>query len=153
VAKLFNIIQPNKAYFGQKDAQQVAVIKKMTADLNIPLDIVVGKTFREPNGLAMSSRNVFLKDSERSETTIIYKSLCLAEQLFKKGEQNSKTIKNKMGKLIDTTSGQIDYISIADPQSFKEIVKIKNEALISLAVRFGKTRLIDNIYLKRGRAS
>lgn len=147
VAKLFNIIQPARAYFGQKDAQQVVVIKKMATDLNIPVDLIIGKIVRETDGLALSSRNVYLNTKERKEATIIFKSLCLAQELVKKGERNSKKIKSEMEKLINTTSGKIDYISIADKQSLDEVKQIDKEALVSLAVRFGKTRLIDNIFI------
>lgn len=149
VAKLFNIIQPTRSYFGQKDAQQVAVVKKMVADLNMPIEINVGKTIRENDGLAMSSRNVFLSDKERKQAPVLYQSLCVAQELFIDGERNSKTIINKMRELIDTTSGKIDYISIADPQTLDEIDTIKREALVSIAVGFEKARLIDNIYLKK----
>lgn len=149
VAKLFNIIQPTRSYFGQKDAQQVAVVKKMVVDLNLPIEIIVGKTIREKDGLAMSSRNVFLSDSERKQAPILYQSLCMAQELFMTGETSSKTIINKMQNLINTTSGKIDYISIADPQTLDEIDTIKQEALVSLAVRFEKARLIDNIFLEK----
>ncbi|HSW96796.1 MAG TPA: pantoate--beta-alanine ligase [Candidatus Saccharimonadales bacterium] len=149
VTKLFNIIQPTRVYFGQKDAQQVIVIKKMVKDLNIPIEVIIGETFREADGLAMSSRNVFLTDKERKEAGIIYKSLCLAKELFENGERNTIKIKNKMKNLIHATSGKIDYISIADTQTLKELAKIKTEALVSLAIHFGNTRLIDNVYLKK----
>ena len=149
LSKLFNIIEPTKAYFGQKDAQQVIVVKKMVADLNIPIDIIVGETLREPDGLAMSSRSVFLNDSERKEAAVIYQSLCLAKELFAKEENNAGKIKSEMKNLIHGTKGVIDYISIANPQTFEETTIIENGALISISVRFGKTRLIDNIFLKK----
>ncbi len=149
VTKLFNIIQPSHAYFGQKDAQQVIVIKKMVTDLNIPIDIIVGETLRESDGLAMSSRNIFLNDRERKQANIIYKSLRFAQQLFESGEDNTKKIKSKMKNLIHTTLGHVDYISISDPQTLKEVAKIDKMVLVNLVVRFGKTRLIDNIYLKK----
>ncbi len=149
LSKLFNIIEPTKAYFGQKDAQQVIVVKKMVADLNIPIDIIVGETLREPDGLAMSSRSVFLNASERKEATVIYQSLCLAKELFSKEENNAGKIKSEMKNLIHATKGVIDYISIANPQTFEETTIIENGALVSISVRFGKTRLIDNIFLKK----
>ena len=148
VNKLFNILQPTRAYFGQKDAQQVAIIKKMVTDLNIPVEIVVGDTVREINGLAMSSRNVFLNKKERTEAVVLYKSLLIAQKLFQLGEKSSKKIKHAMKNLICGTSGKIDYISIAKPQTLQEISQIEDVALISLAVRFGNIRLIDNIVIK-----
>lgn len=147
LTKLFNIIHPTKAYFGQKDAQQVTVVKKMVIDLNIPIKIVVGKTIRESDGLAMSSRNVFLDKSARKETIVLSQAIFLAIALHKKGESKTKIIKEAMEKLINKTSGNIDYISIADKETLKELEVIDKGALVSLAVRFGKTRLIDNILL------
>lgn len=147
LTKLFNIIHPTKAYFGQKDAQQVAVVRKLIVDLNIPVKVIVSQTVREPDGLAMSSRNVFLTPSERKEARVLSQSLFLARDLYKKGERKAKKINSEMEKLIKKTSGKIDYISIADKETLKELEKIENGALVSLAVRFGKTRLIDNIVL------
>jgi pantoate--beta-alanine ligase len=147
VTKLFNIIQPDNAYFGQKDAQQVSVMKKMVTDLQFPIKIVVGITIREPNGLAKSSRNVYLTESEQKEAAVLFRSLQLALEKFQKGEKDSIKIKKEMKKLIQTTSGSIDYISIVDPETLKELDIIKKDTLISLAVYFGKTRLIDNIIL------
>ena len=149
VTKFFNIIQPARAYFGQKDAQQVAVIKRMVADLNMPIEIVVGGIVREVDGLAMSSRNVFLNADERKEAAILYQSLCLAKKLFESGENNGQKIKSEMSQLIKTTLGQIDYISFADTKTLNEVNCIENEALVSMAVYFGKTRLIDNIVLRK----
>ena len=147
VSKLFNIIQPTSAYFGQKDAQQVVVIKKMVADLQIPVEIVVGSTKREQDGLAMSSRNVYLSKDEHKEAAILFRSLYLAQELFQKGEWDVKKMKKEMKELIKTTSGLIDYISVADPDTLDELKIAKEHALISLAVFFGKTRLIDNCIL------
>ncbi len=148
VTKLFNIIQPNRAYFGQKDAQQAVVIKKMVADLNMPIEIIVGEIVRESDGLAMSSRNVYLYKIERNEAVVLSQSLQLAKAMFTKGERNCENIKTEMKKLINKTSGLIDYVSIANTKTLLELKVIKNEALVSMAVRFGKTRLIDNIVLK-----
>lgn len=147
ITKLFNIIRPTRAYFGQKDAQQVVVIKKMIADLNIPVKLVIGKTVRESDGLAMSSRNVYLNKKERQQAVVLYQSLLIAQKLFKEGIYESKKIKLAMKNLINTTSGIIDYISIADPQLLLELKRVKKGALVSLAVCFDKTRLIDNIIL------
>lgn len=147
LTKLFHIVQPTKSYFGQKDAQQVAVVKKMVSDLNFPTEIVVGETVREHDGLAMSSRNVFLSGTERKEACVLYQSLTLAKEMIEKDETVSEKIKTAMEQLIQTTSGKIDYISIADLQTLDEIEHINDKALISLAVRFGNTRLIDNIVI------
>ena len=148
LTKLFNITQPTHVYLGQKDAQQVVVVKKMVTDLNFPLHVVVCDTVRESDGLAMSSRNVFLKSTKRHEASILYKSLNLAQEIIKKGEKDTKNIKEKMEKLIQSTSGKIDYISIAHPQTLDEIAEAKSGAIISIAVRFGSTRLIDNVIIE-----
>lgn len=147
VLKLFNIIQPHNAYFGKKDAQQVAVIKKMVTDLQVPITIKTGDTLRESDGLAMSSRNVFLNEEERNSAQSLYKSLQLAEMLYKSGERNPKKIKQQMAKIINTANGIIDYISIADLDTFEELPEVKNDVLVSVAVYIGKTRLIDNLLL------
>ncbi len=149
VAKLFNIVEPTKAYFGQKDAQQVVVIKKMVADLNMNVEVVVVPTVREPDGLAMSSRNVYLNPQERQGATVLYKSLQMAQQLQAKGERNSEQIRQQMTSLIKKEPlANIEYISIADADTLEELDTIKVPAVISMVVRFGKTRLLDNIILK-----
>ena len=146
--KLFNIVQPHKAYFGQKDAQQALVIQKMVADLNMNLEVVVCPTMREKDGLAMSSRNTYLTDSERLSATVLYKSLRMAGDLFAAGERNTGVIKKAMTDLISQeAAAKIDYVSIADMQTLDEIDTIEGKALVSLAVRLGKPRLIDNIIL------
>jgi pantoate--beta-alanine ligase len=148
LTKFFNLIQPTHSYFGQKDAQQVVVVKKMVRDLNFSTKIIVGGTQREKDGLAMSSRNVFLNLRERKEATVLYKSLSLAKDMFEKKETNAKKIIHAMEKLIQTTSGKIDYISIANPKTLEELATIKKGTLISIAVRFGNTRLIDNVIIE-----
>ena len=148
VNKLFNIVQPTKAYFGQKDAQQVAVLKKMVKDLNMNLEIVVYPTVREPDGLAMSSRNSYLKPDERQAAAVLYQSLKLAEHLFKQGEKNAEKIRREMKELISKQpQADIDYISIADNETLEELTEVRPPALVSLAVKIGKPRLIDNIVL------
>ena len=148
VAKLFNIVQPTRAYFGQKDAQQVVIIQKMAADLGFPLAIVVCPTVREPDGLAMSSRNVYLSTEERREATVLYRSLCLAQEMLQKGERRASVIRQAMTGLIEAEPrGRLDYISLAHPQTLDELDKVEGKALVSLAVFFGKTRLIDNVVL------
>jgi len=151
VAKLFNIVEPARAYFGQKDAQQVVVIQKMVADLNMNLEVVVVPTVREPDGLAMSSRNVYLSPQERKAATVIYKSLSLAQKLWWKGERNADVIRKKMTALIQSEprASRIDYVSIADAETLEELDSIERKAVVSLAVKIGKPRLIDNIILER----
>ena len=148
VNKLFNIVRPTNAYFGQKDAQQALVIKKMAADLNVNLKVVVCSTVREPDGLAMSSRNVYLNPEQRKAAPVLYKSLLLAKDLFAIGERNTAAILEQMTALIQKEPlAKIDYISISDTETLAELKTIKKSALVSMAVRFGNTRLIDNIIL------
>ena len=150
VAKLFNIIQPTRAYFGQKDAQQVIVIKKMVADLNMNTEIINLPTVREADGLAMSSRNAYLSAEQRQAAIILYEALQLAQQLFDKGERNADYLRRQMTTLIRKQPlASIEYVSLADSETLDELKEIKTPALISLAVRIGKTRLIDNIVLKQ----
>jgi pantoate--beta-alanine ligase len=149
VAKLFNIVEPTRAYFGQKDAQQVAVIKKMAADLNMNLEIVVCPTVREPDGLAMSSRNTYLNGEQRRAAAVLYKALTLAQELWSQGERDAGTLRHEMTELIEKEPlANIDYVSIANNETLKEIHRVKPPALISVAVKFGKTRLIDNAVLE-----
>lgn len=148
VAKLFNIVRPTRAYFGQKDAQQAIVIKKMVSDLNINVEIVILPTVREPDGLAISSRNIYLNPKERQTAVVLYQALCLAQKLWSQGETDAQTIRQQMIALIQKEPlATIDYVSVADPQTLEELDTIKSPALVSLAVRIGKTRLIDNIVL------
>ena len=148
VAKLFNIIQPAKAYFGQKDAQQLVVIRKMVADLNMNLEIVTIPTVREPDGLAMSSRNTYLNPQQRQAAVVLYQALTMAQQLWSQGERNAQHLRQEMIGLIQKQPlATIDYISIADAETLDELDKVSSPALVSLAVKIGKTRLIDNIIL------
>lgn len=150
VLKLFNITKPNIAVFGQKDAQQVAVIKKMVKDLNCNINIIVSPITREQDGLAMSSRNMYLSISERKESIVLYQSLLYAKQLIEKGERNCITIISEMTKLIlSKPSARIDYISIANAETLEEYTTLSkcDNVLISLATHIGTTRLIDNILL------
>jgi pantoate--beta-alanine ligase len=145
VNKLLNIVQPDKAYFGQKDAQQCVVVKKMLADLNMPLEIVIVPTVREPDGLAMSSRNVYLSPEERKSAVVLSQSLKLAGDMIAKGEKNAETVRKAMRGLIEREpKAVIDYVSIADGNTLDELDEVKPGALISLVVRFGRTRLLDN---------
>jgi len=146
VAKLFNIVQPNRAYFGQKDAQQAVVIRKMVADLNMNIEIVTLPTVREPDGLAISSRNIYLSPEERQAAVVLYQALCLAQKLWSQGETNAQTIRQQMTDLIQKEPlATIDYVSVADTETLDELDTVKSPALVSLAVRIGKTRLIDNL--------
>jgi pantoate--beta-alanine ligase len=148
VAKLFNIVQPDRAYFGQKDAQQAIVIKKMAADLNMNLRVITLPTVREPDGLAMSSRNSYLNPQERQAATVLYRALVLAKELWSNGEKDAGKIRNEMVKLIRKEPlAAIDYISIADSETLEELEEVTPPALVSLAVKIGKTRLIDNVVL------
>ena len=148
VTKLFNIIRPDRAYFGQKDAQQAIVIKKMVADLNMNLEIIVVPTVRESDGLAMSSRNTYLNLKERQAATVLFKALSLARQSWQDGERDGDKIRQQMTSLIQKEPlAKIDYVSIADPDTLEELKEIDRPALASLAVRIGKARLIDNITL------
>ena len=149
VAKLFNIVEPTKAYFGQKDAQQAIVINKMVADLNMNLEVVTCPTVREPDGLAMSSRNIYLNPEEHQAALVLYQALNLAQTLWSQGEKDAKRIRQQMTGLIQKQPlANIDYVSIADPKTLKELEEVSPPALASLAVRFGKTRLIDNVVLE-----
>jgi pantoate--beta-alanine ligase len=149
VAKLFNIVQPTKAYFGQKDAQQVVVIKRMAADLNMELEIVTVPTVRESDGLAMSSRNTYLSPEERQAASILFKALALAQRLTRGGEQDAEKIRDQMTALIQREPlACLDYVSIADAETLEELDMLHRPAVASLAVRIGKTRLIDNTPLE-----
>jgi len=149
VAKLFNIVQPTRAYFGQKDAQQLLVIKKMVADLDMNLEIVTVPTVREPDGLAMSSRNTYLNPQERQAALALYQALSLAQQLWSQGEKDADHIRQQMLALIKKQPlADIDYVSIADTETLDELDTVNPPALVSLAVRIGKTRLIDNVVLE-----
>ncbi len=147
-AKLFNIVQPTRAYFGQKDAQQVIVIKRMVADLNMNLEIVVVPTVRESDSLALSSRNVYLNPDERQAAAVLFEALSLAKQLWQDGEKDGDNIRQQMVWRIQREPlAQIDYVSIADSNTLEELKHVDRPALASLAVRIGKTRLIDNAML------
>jgi pantoate--beta-alanine ligase len=150
VAKLFNIVEADNAYFGQKDAQQVLVIRKMVKDLDMNVNVVVCTTVREPDGLAMSSRNSYLTPSQRQAAPVLYQSLLLAKKLHRKSERDAKKIIRQMTDMIrKEPQAQIDYISIADAETLEELETIKGKALVSLAVKIGKPRLIDNIVLAK----
>ncbi len=149
VAKLFNAVKPHLAYFGQKDFQQSVVIKKMVEDLDMDVEIVVLPTIREKDGLATSSRNVYLTKKERKIAPVLYKSLKLAEKLIKEGERDSREIIRSMEELIEKEKLiKLEYIAITDPGTLKEIRRVKREVNVSLAAKIGRARLIDNITIK-----
>jgi pantoate--beta-alanine ligase len=149
VAKLFNVVRPTRAYFGQKDAQQLLVIKKMAADLNMDLEIVAVPTVREPDGVAMSSRNAYLSPEQRQAAIVLYQSLSLAQTLWSQGERDARKLRQEMTALIQKEPlATIDYVSVADTETLDESDTIAAPSLVSLAVIIGKTRLIDNVVLK-----
>ncbi|MBI4548863.1 MAG: pantoate--beta-alanine ligase [Ignavibacteriae bacterium] len=148
VTKLFNITRPHVAVFGQKDAQQAIVINQMVKDLNVDIEIIVVPIVREHDGLAMSSRNLYLSATERMQSTVLFRSLQLAEELIDRGERQSSGIISEMTKLITSQpSARIDYISLTEPATLQEVSTLCSgkTVLISLAVWIGTTRLIDNI--------
>lgn len=148
VNKLFNIISPDYAYFGKKDAQQLAIVEKMVKDFNHPIEIIGVDIVREKDGLAKSSRNVYLTEEERQEAVHLSKSLKLARDLYNNGERNSSVIIDEITQyLLDYTSGQVDEVSIYSYPELEEQSKIQGQIFISLAVKFSKARLIDNIII------
>lgn len=149
VLKLFNIVEPDKAYFGQKDAQQAAVIKKMVKELNMKVRIVTCPIVREHDGLAMSSRNVYLDSDQRRAALVLSKSLVEAEEMIRKGELDSFKVRGHMVKKIESEKlAVIDYVEIVDASTLESKDILKGNILIALAVKFGNTRLIDNIILE-----
>ena len=148
VAKLFNAVQPHRAYFGQKDAQQAAVLRQMVRDLNFPLEIIVCPTAREPDGLAMSSRNVYLDPEQRKAATVLYRSLNAAREIYDTGERDAGKIRARMKEVLASEPlAEPQYVSCADYDTLEELDEITGKALLSMAVFFGKTRLIDNVVL------
>ncbi len=149
VTKLFNIIRPSKAYFGRKDYQQVAVIKKMVNDLNIPVEIIDCPIVRESDGLAMSSRNTYLEPNERKDALVLNESLKEAKERILKGEKNKKVIREEiLDKINEIPYSEIDYVEILDAKTLENIEIIDRDVVIALAVKIGKPRLIDNIIVE-----
>jgi pantoate--beta-alanine ligase len=148
VAKLFNAVRPDRAYFGQKDAQQAAVIRQMTRDLNFPIEIVVGPTIREDDGLALSSRNVFLEGAERKAATVLYRALSAAKTAYEKGERDGEKLRSVMKDTLALEPlAKVQYVSCADYATLQELAHVEGKTLLSMAVFVGKTRLIDNFVL------
>ena len=149
VAKLFNIVQPTRAYFGQKDAQQTIVLRQMVRDLNFNLEMVIGPTRREADGLAMSSRNALLSEENRAAAPVLFRALTAAKTAYEAGERSGDQLRQIMQTAITAVpQARIDYVSAADPQTLEELETVADGVLLSTAVFFGKTRLIDNILIE-----
>src|SRR3972149_6746786 len=148
VLKLFNLVKPDAAYFGQKDLLQTVVIKRMVADLNLDVNIKVLPTIRNKEGLALSSRNAYLNGTEKKDALCLYKALIKAQAMANAGAKNAEEIKGEMEKIIhNCKSAKIDYISIVNPETLEAVPEVRSGSVAALAVRIGKTRLIDNIIL------
>jgi pantoate--beta-alanine ligase len=148
VAKLFNAVVPDKAYFGQKDAQQAAVIRRMTKDLDLPIEIVVCPIFREMDGLAMSSRNVYLNPEERQAAIVLFRALTAAKAAYESGERDAEKLRLLVSQTVTAEPvARLQYVSCADYDTLEELETVRAKALISMAVFLGKTRLIDNFVL------
>ena len=148
VAKLFNAVQPHNAYFGQKDAQQAAVIRQMARDLSYPIEIVVCPILREPDGLAMSSRNVYLDPEQRKAAAVLSRSLHAAQEMYEHGERDAENLRATMKEVLASEPlAQVQYVSCADYDTLEELESVTGKVLLSLAVFVGKTRLIDNLVL------
>ncbi|MCA9896673.1 MAG: pantoate--beta-alanine ligase [Ardenticatenaceae bacterium] len=148
VAKLFNIVQPTRAYFGQKDAQQTIVLRQMVRDLNFNVEMIIGPTSREQDGLAMSSRNARLSEDDRAAAPVLYRALSAAQTAVANGEQSGEVLREMMRGIITAVpQARIDYVSAADPKTLEELEVVESGVLLSTAVFFGKTRLIDNILI------
>ena len=149
--KLFHIVKPHVAVFGQKDAQQALIIRRMVKDLNFDLEIITAPIVREPDGLAMSSRNTYLSSQERNQALVLKKSLDLASQMIEQGERDAVLIQTKMRELINQSPlAKIDYVEIVSQEDLEPISTPQGDVLIAVAVYFGKTRLIDNVMLRLG---
>ena len=154
VAKLYNVCAPQRAYFGQKDAQQAVVVRRMARDLDFPLEVVVCPTVREPDGLAMSSRNAYLAPSERPAATVLFRSLTAVKEALTGGEHDADMLRAVMSRTLATEHAVTEeYVSIAHPATLDELEIVEGEALFSMAVRLGRTRLIDNFLLQDGQWS
>jgi pantoate--beta-alanine ligase len=151
VAKLFNLVQPQRAFFGQKDAQQALVIRRLVRDLNYNIELVLGPTIREQDGLAMSSRNMYLTPEQRAAAPVLRRCLDHIEKLYADGERKADRLREAMQIFLDAEPLALpDYVSVADLDQLEELETVTGQALVSLAVRFGTTRLIDNTVLPKG---
>jgi pantoate--beta-alanine ligase len=148
VAKLFNAVGPDKAYFGQKDAQQAAVIRRMTKDLDFPIEIVICPTLREADGLAMSSRNTYLNPKERQAATVLFRGLAAAKSAFNSGERDAEKLRAIIRETVDAEPlARLQYVSCADDYTLEELETVHGKALLSMAIYVGETRLIDNFVI------
>ena len=149
VSKLLNVVEPDVAFFGQKDGQQASVIRRMVADLNMGVEIRVVPTVREADGLALSSRNVYLAEDERRAAPVIFRALTCAQAMWTAGERSADVLRAEVRGILEREPavGGIDYVSVADPDTLEEMDTIHPPAMVSVAVRFGRTRLIDNLLL------
>jgi len=151
VLKLFNLVQPDRAYFGQKDGQQARIIQQMAADLNVPVQVSVQPTVREPDGLALSSRNRYLDADQRRQATVLYRALREAETRIRSGERDAETIRRLLADRVQQTPGALlDYAGVVDAGNLQPVSRLRGEVLLALAVKFGSTRLIDNLRLVIG---
>lgn len=149
VTKLFNLTRPDRAYFGQKDGQQVAVIRKLVRDLDLGLELVVVPTVREADGLAYSSRNVYLTAEQRQAAPVVYQAIRRAEEMWRIGERDANVLRNQARQVLDGEPliDETEYVSVADAETMEELAVISATAMLSVAVRLGRTRLIDNVIL------
>ena len=150
VAKLFNIVRPDKAYFGAKDGQQCAVIQRMNKDLNMGVEVVVLPTVREHDGLAMSSRNVYLTPEQRKAAPVLYRALSRARELWQKGERDAEKLRQDVKTIVasEPRIERLEYVSVADLETLEELAVVDRPAMMSLAARVGRARMIDNVLLK-----
>jgi len=149
VARLFRIVRPHRAYFGQKDAQQLRVVRRMVEELGLPVQIVAMPTVREPDGLAMSSRNVYLSQEERERALALSRSLALARRMvMEEGVRDAEKVRQAVRQMVAQTPGvELEYVSVSDEATFQEVDEINGPVLVLLAARVGATRLIDNVVL------
>jgi pantoate--beta-alanine ligase len=150
VTKLLNLTRPDRAYFGQKDGQQVTIIRKLARELCLGTDIIAVPTVREPDGLAFSSRNAFLNSPQRKAAPVVYRALCRAQGLWQKGDRDAESLRREVRAVLDGEPliDSIDYVSVAAAESLEELKTVKGRVMVSVAVRLGATRLIDNIILE-----
>ena len=148
VTKLFTIVRPDRSYFGQKDGQQLLVVGRLAHDLNLCTEVVAVPTVREPDGLALSSRNAYLSDRERTAAPVLSRALRRVEELWRGGERNGEALRKEMSKMIQAEPlAELDYVSVADTATLEELSTVDRPAMASLAVRIGRARLIDNVPL------
>jgi pantoate--beta-alanine ligase len=150
VTKLFNLVRPDRAYFGQKDGQQTLVVRQLVRDLDMAIDVVVVPTVRAPDGLALSSRNVYLTPEQRRAAPVIYRALCQAVELWRRGERDAQRLRLEVRQVLEGESliERIDYVSVADTTTLEELDTVRGRVMVSVAVQLGRPRLIDNVILE-----